>query len=74
VRVEFVSVRMSYILLRGRWCHNIVLNVHAPTEDNTDNKKGSFYEEIECVFDRFSKYHMKTLLGDLNAREKLTQN
>jgi hypothetical protein len=31
-RVEFVNDRMSYIILRGRWCH-IVLNVHAPTED-----------------------------------------
>jgi hypothetical protein len=27
--VEFVSDRMSYIILRGRWCHIIVLNVHA---------------------------------------------
>jgi hypothetical protein len=32
-RVEFVSDRKSYIILRGRWCHIIVLNVHAPTED-----------------------------------------
>jgi hypothetical protein len=24
-RVEFVSERMSYIILRGRWCHVIVL-------------------------------------------------
>jgi hypothetical protein len=30
-RVEFVSDRMSYIILRGRWCDIIVLNVHAPT-------------------------------------------
>jgi hypothetical protein len=29
-RVEFVSNRMSYIVLRGRWCNIIVLNVHAP--------------------------------------------
>jgi hypothetical protein len=28
--VEFVSDRMSYIILRGRWC-DIVFNVHAPT-------------------------------------------
>jgi hypothetical protein len=31
--VEFVSDMMSYIILRGRWCHIIVLNVLAPTED-----------------------------------------
>jgi hypothetical protein len=29
-RVEFVSDRMSYIILRGRWCHIIVLNVNSP--------------------------------------------
>jgi hypothetical protein len=32
-RVEFVGDRMSYIILRGRWCHIIVLVVHAPTKD-----------------------------------------
>jgi hypothetical protein len=65
-RVEFVSDRMSYIMLRGRWCH-IVLNVHAPTEDKTDEVKDSFYEELERVFDKFPKYHMENLLGDSNA-------
>jgi hypothetical protein len=29
-RVEFVSDRMSYRILRGRWCHIVVLNVHVP--------------------------------------------
>jgi hypothetical protein len=73
-RVEFVSDRMPYIILRGRWSHIIVLNVHAPTEDKTDDVKDSFYEELENVFDTFPKYHMKILLGDFNAkigREKI---
>jgi hypothetical protein len=48
-RVEFVSDRTSYTILRGRWCHIIVLNVHAPTEDKTDDVKDSFYEELERV-------------------------
>jgi hypothetical protein len=52
-RIEFVSDRMSYILLRGRWCHIIVLNAHAPTEDKTDNVKDSFYKELEHVFNKF---------------------
>jgi hypothetical protein len=29
VRVEFFSDRMSYIVLRVRWCNIFVLNVHA---------------------------------------------
>jgi hypothetical protein len=46
-RVEFVS-DMLYIrvILRGCWCYIIVLNVHAPTEDKTDDVKDSFYEEF----------------------------
>jgi hypothetical protein len=63
--VEFVSDRMSYIILRGHWCHIIVLNVHGATEDKTDDVKNSFYEELECVFDKF---RMKILLGDFNAK------
>jgi hypothetical protein len=67
-RVEFVSDRMSYIILRGRWCHIIVLNVHAPTEDKTNDEKDSFYEEFERLFDKFPKYHTKILLGNFNAK------
>jgi hypothetical protein len=35
-RVVFNSDRMSCIILRGRWCDIIVLNVHSPTEDKID--------------------------------------
>jgi hypothetical protein len=67
-RVEFVSDRTSYIILRGRWCYIIVLNVHAPTEDKIDEMKQRFYEELEHVLDKFPKYHMKILLWDFNAK------
>jgi hypothetical protein len=67
-RAEFVSDWMSYIILRGLWCHIIILNVHAPTEGKTDDVKDSIYEELERAFDKFPKYHMKILLGDFNAK------
>jgi exonuclease III len=67
-RVEFVSDRMSYRILRGRWCHIIVLNVHAPTEDITDDVKDSFYKELERVFNKFLKQHMTILLGYFNTK------
>jgi hypothetical protein len=62
------AVKRVELILRGRWCHIIVLNIHAPTEDKTDDVKGSFYEELEGVFDKFPKYHMKILLGDFSAK------
>jgi exonuclease III len=61
-RVEFVSDRMSYIVLRCRWCNLIILNAHAPTEDKGDDSKESFYEELEGAFHNFPKYNMKILL------------
>jgi hypothetical protein len=64
--VEFISDRMSYILLRC-WC-DTVLNVLAPTEDKSDDIKDSFYKELENVSDQFSNYHMKILLADFNVK------
>jgi hypothetical protein len=58
---------MSYIVLRGRWCNIIVLNVHAPSEEKSDDSKDSFYEELEQVFYHFPKYHMKIIL-DFNSK------
>jgi hypothetical protein len=34
--VEFVSDRVSYIILTDCWFHIFVLNVHTPTEDKID--------------------------------------
>jgi hypothetical protein len=45
-----------------------VLNVHAPTEDKIYDINDRFYEELEQVFDKFSRYHMNILLGDFNAK------
>jgi hypothetical protein len=49
---------MSYITLKGLWC-DIVLNVHAETQDKDNVIKDIFY---------FPRYHMNILLGDLNAK------
>jgi hypothetical protein len=67
-RVQFISDRKSYIILRGRWCNIIVLNVHAPCEDKGDDVKDSFYEELGRVIDQFLRYDMKIIFGDFNAK------
>jgi hypothetical protein len=54
---------MAYIILRGRWC----LNVNAPTEDKIVEVKGCFYEELECVFHTFPKWH-DIFFGNVNAK------
>jgi hypothetical protein len=56
---------MSCITLRDR-C-DIVLNVQASTEDKIIDNKGSFCEELGHALYQFPKYHMKILLGNVNA-------
>jgi hypothetical protein len=53
--------------LRGCLCNFIVLNVHAPTEDKSDDIKDNIYKKLVHSFNQFCKYHMKILLGDFNA-------
>jgi hypothetical protein len=33
-----------------------------------DDVKDSFYKKLECVFNKFPKYHMENLLGDFNVK------
>jgi hypothetical protein len=54
--VEFISDRMSYVILRGRWCNIIVLKVHAPNV------------KIRHVFYQFPRYDTNILLGNFNVK------
>ena len=38
-RVDFVSDRLSYIVLGGRWRNTIVVNVHASSEEKSNKSK-----------------------------------
>jgi len=47
---------MLYIVLRGHWCNIIVLNVHPPSEEKSDDLKDGFYKELGQVFDHLHKF------------------
>jgi len=55
-------MRGLYRVMVGKPEGKIVVNVHAPSEERSDESKDSFYEELEQVFDHFPKYHMKMRL------------
>jgi hypothetical protein len=62
--------KIQYVtILRGRWCNIVILNVHAPCEDTSDDVKNRFCEELARVFNEFPRYNMKILLCDFNAKE-----
>jgi hypothetical protein len=68
-RIVFVSDIMSYIILRGHWCHIIVLNIHVPTEDKIDDVKDSFCKELEHVFGKFTVPYENSV-GSVPCRSK----
>jgi hypothetical protein len=49
---------MLYIVLKGHWNDTTFLNIDAATGDKTDDVKNSFYDELECIFDKFAKHYM----------------
>jgi len=59
---------VSYIVMRGRWCNTIALNVHAPSEEKSDVSKDSFYEELEQVY----FYHSFKILMHKWGERKIT--
>ena len=46
--VESVSDMVPYTVLRGRWCNIIVLNVHAPSEENQWGDPGVGDKKCTC--------------------------
>jgi hypothetical protein len=52
-RVEFVSDRMSCIILRDCWYNIIVLNFHASCEDKGNDIYDSFCKELGRVLISF---------------------
>jgi hypothetical protein len=47
---------------------NVPYSVHSLTEDITDDVKGRFHGELECVSDKIRKYNMQLLLRDFGAK------
>ena len=56
-RAELVSDRISYIDLRGHWSNIIVLNMHARSEEKSDNSTTVFTRNLS----RFSGIFLRTI-------------
>jgi hypothetical protein len=52
--VMFVSDKILCIVLTGHCYDTVVPNLHVPTEDESNNTKDRFYEELDCVFNPYA--------------------
>jgi hypothetical protein len=85
VRKEFEKNIMSFtsinekictIRLKGKVYNITLINVHAPTEEKTEEEKDKFYDDLQRTFERVPK-HDVLILGDLNVKigkEKAYEN
>jgi hypothetical protein len=58
-KAEFLSDRISYIILKGRWFDITVGKFHTPTEDKIVYVKDSCYEELESIYDKFPEHEIE---------------
>jgi len=59
--VQFVSDRVSYIVLRKHWFNVFVLNVYAPSEEKSDDANDSSYKVLELFFILFRIPHENSI-------------
>ncbi|XP_055375918.1 craniofacial development protein 2-like [Condylostylus longicornis] len=60
--------RMCCLRLKGKFFNTSIINVHAQTEDKSDEEKEEFYEELEKIYDNCPKNDIKIIIGDCNAK------
>ncbi|KAL4125993.1 hypothetical protein QTP88_010225 [Uroleucon formosanum] len=54
--------------VQAKWFDIVFINVHAPTEDKSQQEKEDFYTEIELLLEGISNSKIKIVLGDINAK------
>ena len=54
--------------IKSRWFNSTLINLHAPTNDNSEEVKNEFYDNLEQVVDKLNNYVIKVLPGDCNAK------
>jgi len=63
-----INPRMSVLTIEAQWFDISFVNVHAPTEDKSQDEKEAFYEQLENALNLIPSNRIQIVLGDLNAK------
>ncbi|KAL4103878.1 hypothetical protein QTP88_019213 [Uroleucon formosanum] len=63
-----INSRMSVLTIEAQWFDISFVNVHAPTEDKSQDEKEAFYEQLESALNLIPSNRIQIVLGDLNAK------
>jgi hypothetical protein len=63
-----VNERLFYLQIAGRIFDICIINGYAPTDNQDEDVKNIFYEDLERLFDSLPNNCIKIIAGDLNAQ------
>ncbi|VVC33729.1 Endonuclease/exonuclease/phosphatase [Cinara cedri] len=63
-----INPRISMLTIEAQWFDISFMNVHAPTEDKSQDEKETFYEQLESSLNSIPSNRIQIVLGDLNAK------
>jgi endonuclease/exonuclease/phosphatase family metal-dependent hydrolase len=65
---ELVDERICYLRLQGKFFNITIICVHAPTENNDNVVKSSFYDRLDRVYDTIPKHDAVIIMGGMNTK------
>ena len=63
-----VSERLMYARFDSKYIKMRVIVGYAPTEQDSEEAKEEFYEELEGILQRCKKHDLKLIIGNMNAK------
>jgi len=65
---KIINERICYLRLKAKWFSCTMINVHAPTNEKTEEIKEEFYNLLEQNINQIANSDIKIILGDFNAK------
>jgi hypothetical protein len=68
--MDFVPVdeRTCHLRLRGEFFNKTLICIHAPTEEKEETEKNSYYDKLNCVYQKAPTHDIKMIMMDMNAK------
>lgn len=65
---KVINHRIAILIVKAKFFDIVFLNIHAPTEEKSQEEKEEFYEELEGILSRMNNNKILIMLGDMNAK------